>query len=469
MSKFTKVLQLFFLIGLPCLSQQRPAAEMLDPVVIIPSENWAIRVKEIGSPALLADENSSKDMVPASLVKAITAAEGFRFLGKEFKFNTILAFSGTISPTNGKLAGDLLIIGSGDPSFGSARFDRQGDLKELVKILEKKGIQKINGDIIFVSGYFSPPYVSGDWKYADMGNYYAAGAYGLNYQDNRFEVVFQQAEVAGEPCDVIRIEPQPFGVEITSLVKAGEKGSGDQAYIHGAPFAKKLFIIGTIPPGTGEFRVKGALPDPAFQAISDLSRLLKNNKIEVSGDIKVNYSSKDYLKFVENQFDTLEIVFSPDLIELSSFMLKKSDNLIAECIGRSSEIQKTDPVVADHFGFRLRDKSGLSRSNKISAESMVRFLEAQVRQPYFKDFLSCFPVSSESGTLRGRFKDGKLKQKVYAKTGSMSGVRALAGYIVNSGKATHAFCYMINTDDYGQSLELQRRLDQYLESLDLVH
>lgn len=437
-------------------SQTKSFRDIIDPQNEFREKDYSILIRELGSPEVLFDHNSSELFVPASLVKLVVAIS---VMGRDLNKETRLV----AKTRSGKEKNQYRIFqlsGSGDPTFANPKFRREGDLERIVDSLLA---WNAGTDSIFIEDEIltnSP--VPGNWKYADMGNYYAAGLWTLNYQGNSFEVSFQQNSNPGNKCGIVSTVPEVLNFELENHVISGEKGSGDNAYIFGAPYATKMFINGTIPPGTGVFTIKGANPNPPAQLAADLRSLIQKRRLSNPVVLGTNTAREWIWLGEEAPYWSRNLTFEgPSDKKLIAQMLQKSDNLIAEFLfgfGSTNSLGEGQEIV---------DGSGLSRENRLKPKSVVRLLENLTGKERL-ELLGLLPVAGQTGTLSGRFKDTKLEGKIYAKTGSMSGVRCLAGYIVDEGEPTHAFCYMINTENNAHARELQKRMDKYLESLDLV-
>ncbi|MDI9544384.1 MAG: D-alanyl-D-alanine carboxypeptidase, partial [Bacteroidota bacterium] len=145
-------------------------------------------VQEVQSGELPAEMNSAQALVPASLSKLLTTGAALEILGPEKRFKTELAYRGLLE--NGSLKGNLYILGGGDPSLGSEYTEEQAGLflQDWVQAVKQLGISRIEGDIVADPSLFDEEAVSPYWLWEDMGNYYAAGVYGLAVFDNMFRL-----------------------------------------------------------------------------------------------------------------------------------------------------------------------------------------------------------------------------------------------------------------------------------------
>src|ERR1700761_7387345 len=143
--------------------------------------------------------NANTGMAPGSTLKTVTTITAFNILGKDFQYQTPFGYTGTI--TNGTLNGDLIIKGSGDPTLGSWRWETTHDnriLNQMVAAIKKAGITKINGRIIGDDSIYGTQAVPDGWIWQDLGTYYGAGATGLCWHENQFDINLKTGRV-GSP------------------------------------------------------------------------------------------------------------------------------------------------------------------------------------------------------------------------------------------------------------------------------
>src|SRR5690554_5859138 len=176
-------------------------------------------------------------MAPASTLKTITLATAYQVLGKDFKYETNLLYSGVIK--DGVLDGDIIIKGTGDPSLGSDHYKETKAevlLKRWTDAIKVAGIKKVSGAVIADDSMFNGQMAPEGWTWIDMGQYYGAGVSALNWQENKMRVVFAAKGRVGDPVTLVRTIPVSSGVEIVNEVKIGPVGSGDQVYAFSAPY-----------------------------------------------------------------------------------------------------------------------------------------------------------------------------------------------------------------------------------------
>lgn len=410
-------------------------------------------LKEVNTGKTLFEYNSKKSLVPASTLKVLTTGAALGILGKNFQYKTKLVYTGEIDLISGTLSGDLIIVGSGDPSLGSQYFRKKNDsnlvLNEFAEALQKKGIKKIIGNIIADNSCFEND-LPDNWIWSDLGNYYGAGTNGLSYMDNKFSVYFSSHEIGSSakllPFDSSQIELS-FEYEVIA------EGKKDNAIVYGSPKEKIRKITGFIPPFKDSFEVEAALPDPALFLAKSLKKHLIKKGIAVDGNCAVEKNlqlSKE-----------LCVHLSPTLEKIVFYCNLKSNNHYAESLIKTLGFFKNKKgtthagvkVVEDFWknkgietkGIFISDGSGLSRSNGISAEQQSQIL-LQIRKDtnLFQSFYASLPIAGISGSLTGFGKGTAMENNLHAKSGYIERVRAYCGYFTNQSKQECSVSLLLN-------------------------
>ncbi len=391
---------------------------------------------DIENGEIIASYNPDLSLIPASSLKTVTTATALSILGKEFRFQTLLQYDGKIS--EGVLNGNIYIKGFGDPTLGSIQMANNPDLNSILDIfaeqIQKAGIKNINGRIIVDATYFESRATAPTWMYYDIGNYYGAGAYGININENLYKLSFQQKSKIGATPEIVSIEPKIDDLQFTNELTTAGANSGDNAYIYGVPYNNSYFIRGTLPKGSGHFKIKGSIPNPPLLFAKLLNRLLENNNISVCESPIAPLE----IPYVERT--TLFSHYSPTLLDIITRTNKKSINLYAECLikelgkgYRENGIKKTIEYWKnqglDMNGFHLEDGSGLSPRNAVSSRHLSDILRKMTQNSDFIDYLSTFPT---------------LQEGLYAKSGYMDRVRSYTGYIFKNGKR-YSYSFIVNS------------------------
>lgn len=399
--------------------------------------------------------NENKSLRPASNLKILPTASILEIYGEDYKFKTYLKNSGTISEN--KLSGNLYVIGGGDPTLGSYRFNENPTkfIDDWIKTLKEKNIETITGNLIIVDTLFKKQQIPPTWVWGDIGNYYGAGVKSISIFDNQYKIYFNTRVPVDDTVKVIKIEPEIDGMILTNNVTA-KRIRGDKSNIYGVPFCNLRTIDGFLPVNKDSFIVKGSIPNPAMVLAKEFKNKLIQNGINLEGEIKIIYQATKFSKL-----SILHTTYSPPLIDIIDKTNKKSINLYAETLMRHISISKkldgsnssaTRSLMnywknkgVDITAMNLYDGSGLSTYNLISAKQFVDILKIIYSDSLkYKGFISTLPVAGKSGTLRYFLTKSEAKLHVFAKSGSISGIKAYSGYIETKKKNMLAFSFLIN-------------------------
>ncbi|WP_079507370.1 D-alanyl-D-alanine carboxypeptidase/D-alanyl-D-alanine endopeptidase [Mesobacillus jeotgali] len=425
----------------------------------------SIRSAEDGK--LLYEHNGGIRMQPASVLKLLTAAASLSVLGEDYRFTTELLTEGKI--TGGTLLGDLYLKGKGNPTLLPA------DFAEMAKKLKNEGIMKIDGDLITDDSWYDDVRYSEDLTWNDEHQYYGAQISALTASPNKDydagTVIVNVSQGKKGAAAEISLEPDTDFVTIVNETKTVDsKGKQDIRFEreHGTNTIK---VTGTFPADSPKTREWVAVWNPTHYAGSLFKKALEEQGIQVVGKIKNGKAS--------NAMPVLIFHKSLPLAELMIPFMKLSNNGHAEVLIKemgkvvhgSGSWDKGLEVVADElerFGIDtsqivLRDGSGISHANLIPANEMTKLLFQVQKEKWFPVFLQSLPVAGEKdrmvgGTMRNRLKDESQRIVVQAKTGSLTGVSTLAGYVKTAGGETVIFTILLNNlldDRNGREVEDQ--------------
>jgi len=436
----------------------------------------SISVVDAENGRMVGGHQSQTTCIPASTQKLLTTAVAMDVLGEDHRFTTQLMVAGQID--NGVLNGDIYIIGGGDPSLGSPYMDGVPSKNQLLDrwrvAIFRAGIRRVNGRVIGDGSYFGTNGASGGWPWSDLGNYYGSGAYGLNVHENFYFLDFLQRARVGDIPPVQRTRPEVPGLRLTNELRSGPRGSGDQAYIYGAPFGYDNIIRGTIPVGTGRFTIKGGVPDPPLFTAQLLCRALETGGIPVSLPAESDRSVGDGQLAQGRIIDTYQ---SPPLSKLIDRTNLRSNNLYAEALlrevnkaqGRAPHELSATEAVKDWLqkaglptaAIKLEDGSGLATRNFFSAGFMTAFLRHQRRATRWRQSI---PLAGRSGSMRGFLKGTAAEGRLRAKSGSLGAARAYAGYADRADGQQLAFAIMVNNFTI-ESKDLRKKMHTLMVEL----
>lgn len=421
--------------------------------------SWGISVKDAATGRGILERDAQKNLIPASILKVFVTAAAFDLLGPGYRFKTGVYYDGDIS--NGSLNGNIYIMGAGDPSLGSQFIKDARSADDTFRLwadaIKAKGINVINGAVVGDDSLFESV-LPGSWAWEDIGNYYAAGPSALTINDNLYKLYFKPGENPGDKADVLRTEPYLPEMTFENYVLTGPAGSGDNGYIYAFPGRYEAVLRGTVPQGPEEFPIKGALPDPALFAARSFGGFLSRAGI--------NADKKPY-KTGEAHAGKPELVTETEgspLADIVRVLNKRSFNLYAELLLRRLAVSRglkgtaaagikvlKDFLAAqgaDTSELKLVDASGLSRVNMTKAANFTDLLCSVSKKKYFEAFRDTlvFPDDPEAtGYIRRLGSDSLLAAGLRIKSGSMSGVRAYAGYLQTRKGRTLAFTFIVNS------------------------
>ena len=422
---------------------------------------WSLLVKDLKTGEVISDYNSDLSLVPASTLKIITTATALGILGPHYRYETKLEYSGTIDTITGILKGNLYINGSGDPTLGSELFKEKGDTfitEKWAKLIKAKGIKKINGDVIADASAFDDEMIPHTWIWADMGNYFGAGATGLNFMDNKYAVYFNSGDKPGDSTQIKKIIPAIPGLELTNSVTSD--GRGDNAFIFGTPYNYSRYASGTIPLNKINYEVEGSMPDPALFCAQSLRLSLQKEGVNTIGAITTIRQLKIDNRFTNATRTLLFKHFSPSLDRIIYYTNLKSNNLFAETLLKTIAYEKTglgsyyEAIESvkefwtdrgiDVSGLFMYDGSGLSRANGATAKMLTDILTYMAKDTNFKSFYNSLPVAGRSGSIAGLCKGTCAEDNLRAKSGYITRARSYAGYVKNRKGNDLAFTIIMN-------------------------
>lgn len=417
---------------------------------------------------VLLNHHGEKSMFPNSILKLFTTAAALKILGEDFRFCTQLLTTGSIDKK--MLKGDVVILGDGDPSLGGENYSRQ--LSIWARALKEQHIEVVEGSVIGDASCFEQALSPTTWLWEDVGNYYGAGACGLNFHENAYKLVFKLGQKLGAATEIIQIEPSLPHVHLVNEVVSGPEGSGDQASIFGGEFSTTQYVRGSVPLDKATFAIKGSIPDPAQCCAKHLQQVLQKEGIVVNKEARSSFCSARY-----EQAHLVHETYSSKLSEMVYSANHRSHNLYCEAflkkIGQGKHTTGLERI--NHYlkglnisleGVRVMDGSGLSMKNLVTARSMVEFLSRLTKESYFPIFLNSLPCNTKNSEdkLRGLCSSQKLRGKVHAKTGYSSQGESIAGFLTTHSGQKIRFC-IISNHFLGPKSLLRKEMQQLLELL----
>lgn len=397
--------------------------------------------------------NEHKLLTPASTEKIVTLAVAADRLGWNRSYETTVTATGSIE--NGVLTGDLIVVGSGDPTiddwdgYASARF------AAFAATLKERGIRAIAGRIVGDDNAFEDEGIGAGWAWDDLHASYAAPVGALQFNQNTAQLVVSAGQV-GEPAHV-DIVPDVAPLILRNLA-ATSAGPEVTLSVRPEPRSGTIEIVGTVPLAASRTTRNVAVQNPTLYFVNALRAALVRNGIEVRGPA---IDIDDVPPVLHRAPVVLaDQLFSRSLEEIATTMMKVSQNLYAETLFKTAGALETGNASSNGgrrtvrslltgwgvpaSDFLIVDGSGLSRYNLITAEALVKVLAHVYRDERLRDpFLNSLPIGGIDGTLSRRL-GGSASGRVQAKTGSLANARSVAGYLRTADDELFAFAILAN-------------------------
>lgn len=400
-------------------------------------------------------KNEDRRFIPASSIKLFIAAAALDALGADYRFETQIR-----GKQRGAVVEGCTVVASGDPSLSVK------DLEDLVLQLKRKGVERIEGDLVLDLGVFDDVVKGPGWMWDEEPAYWCSPMGPLNIEHNCVEVWVKPAPSAAH-FGSVSVEPRNHYVQIENRSETVK--DGESLEVARRPLSKGTVIdvSGKIEVGSESRRFVVPVKEPHFLAADLLIRLLKENQIWVSGSVRLDK--------VESRAEKLASHESAPLGELIKTALKQSDNMYADCLFKkigevkcgapgtwvkgSQSVREflTRRVGLDCEEMVILDGCGLSRYNLVSPHQMVMFLSWVHREfPYASELKAALSIGGVDGTLKSRMQ--QIQAKVRAKSGTMSGVSALCGFLVTEDHEEMAFAIFVN-NYVKRGREIKRELE----------
>ncbi|HEU5235771.1 MAG TPA: D-alanyl-D-alanine carboxypeptidase/D-alanyl-D-alanine-endopeptidase [Pyrinomonadaceae bacterium] len=440
---------------------------------------FAVKIVSLDTSQLIYEQNSNKFVRPASNMKLYTVAAAFDRLTPDFHFVTSVYAKEKLE--DGKIKGDLIIYGRGDPSI-AARFNN-GDyfkgINDLADRIVAAGVNRIKGDLVGDESYFNGAPVGSGWEWEDLTWSYGAQVSALTINDNAIDLTVRPGAAVGVPVLITTGPPAASFMTIVNRATTSAKGSREDLRIYRGLGANSLEITGTLPIGDAGFLGGVAIPDPALAFVSMLRDALIKRGVKIDGRVRTVTARTggsivpDQLVALAKSPDSMQPVEiaslpSPSFNLIAAQTLKPSQNQYTELIlrtlgktpvsaqdttGRTKDDEENGLEVVKNFlrqagvgdnDVALNDGSGLSRNDLISANTTVQLLTFMSKHKYFAQFRDALPIAGVDGTLRTRMRGTPAEGNVRAKTGSLSSVASLSGYVTTASGEHLAFSMMLN-------------------------
>jgi D-alanyl-D-alanine carboxypeptidase/D-alanyl-D-alanine-endopeptidase (penicillin-binding protein 4) len=416
---------------------------------------WSIAVHSLKRGETLYSYNAFRLQVPASNQKLLTTAVAAERLGWDYRYTTRVYATGPIS-ADGGLDGDLVVVSNGDPTINPRHPQRWSAFDDWARQLAAKGVRRVGGQLIGDDNAFAEPGWGLGWAWDDLAQGYGAPVSALQYNENQVELsIGPTTEVGGRA--IITVSPPGSGLTIDHAVVTAAAGAESSVSLERVPGSPILKVRGQVALGAPPITEYAAVPNPTLLYLNAMREALARHDIFVGGnpididDLRVAPDLSRATLLLEDR--------SAPLAEIVDVTLKWSRNIYAETLLRSmsppgapatsegglanvNETLRRWGISPDYY--IARDGSGLSRYDYLTADALIGLLTYTFLDPAMaENFRSALPVAGVSGNLERRLKGTPAEGRVWAKTGSMSQVRSLAGYLLTADGEPIVFSFIV--------------------------
>jgi D-alanyl-D-alanine carboxypeptidase/D-alanyl-D-alanine-endopeptidase (penicillin-binding protein 4) len=427
-----------------------------------------IDIYNLSTKKILYQENNTRLFRPASNMKILTSAAGLKYLGQDYQFKTSLYYVGEI--VDSILFGHVYVVGGCDPDFTS------NDLEILILNLKNLGIKSITGNLYGDVSMKDSLFWGNGWMWDDDPSTDAPYLSALNINDNAVTIIAEY-DKANDAMKIVSI-PQTGYVNFefkNDSIQNDRRITIDRDWIN----RKNKFVI------EGNFSARNLgyrntiierlnIYNPALYFLTLFEEALSRNGIKFTGDLKIKSLDEHATQIYtfERSYDSVIVNLNKTSDNLSAEMtlLALADKYFGKPASAKNGLKMIDSLIVlcglEPDEYRLVDGSGVSHYNLVSSELLLAILKHfYYEEPaLFQVLYNSFPIAGVDGTLKNRMRNSKAENNVHAKTGTISGVSSLSGYVKNRKGNVIAFSIMVQ-NYYNNSNKARDFIDNICEIL----
>lgn len=426
---------------------------------------FAVKIVSAKTGVVVFENDAYELMSPASNAKLYTVALALDRLGGDYKIRTSLYSNAR--PQDGKLAGDLVVYGRGDPTINPRiRGTLAQAVEPLVAALAGAGVSEIGGDLVADESFIRGPEFGSGWTWDDLEFYYGAAISSLTINDNLVGLAIKPGASVGAPCS---LELSPFTSQFvisnrTATVAAGEKRT---TRVCRQADSNVLFVFGSMPADDKGYTEDVTLRSPAAFFLEQLQSSLAAHKIKLDGKARiVGWLDRQTAPLNLSSMVELGAMESLPMKDIAREVQKPSQNLYTDLllahVGEKTRTSQDSPwETSEELGIRelkkflagagvkpkdvhFEEGSGLSRNDLTTANATVALLLHMSRHPSAAAYWDALPVAGVDGSLRNRMKDTAAAGNVRAKTGTLRWAYSLSGDVRTAAGERLIFSIMLN-------------------------
>lgn len=414
----------------------------------IPGTSLSVLVREIGRDEPLVSYNAAVPRNPASTMKVVTTYAALELLGPAYSWRTRAWAAGPVKDL--VLEGNLVLEGGGDPFMTADRW------WGFVNGLRQAGIERVTGDVVIDNTYFQ---YQGDDRAAFDNRPYRS----YNVLPDALMVNFQTVNVSVVPDAAsgavrVRVNPTPANMEVENSVRLERgpcrRGSGGVVVaMPDGPSGNRLSLGGHYASGCGPLSVTRAVMRAPDFAFGTFKTYWQQSGGKLDGGLRLGPVPADArLVYTHESLTLAEVIRLVNKFSSNVMARHLLLTIGAEKAGRPGTTTAGTRAIVEFLASRgiptrdlvIENGSGLSRTERISAEGLADVLLDAWKSPYAPEFQASLPLSAVDGTLRRRFRSPDMEGRLRMKTGSLQDVSALAGYVNAASGKTYVAVIILN-------------------------
>lgn len=410
----------------------------------------SIQIADVETGRVVAERNPDMAIAPASNMKLFTTGAALDLLDSDFQVTTTVYARGEVDPS-GVLAGDVKIVGRGDPTIGGRFHDGNATavIEQWATDLKRSGVKTIGGNLIFEYGYFDTQYVHPTWPEDQLINWYEAPVSSFSLQEGCVQIRVLPSR-SGQPC-VVQLEPPTSFLNVSNSCVTGR----------GLPFITRqlnsntIIVRGGVPARSGATEVFISVENPIHYFAAVTNEVFAQAGLRVNGKIVITpQDNRPDWRAVSQHTTPMNVLIYVVNKKSQNHYAEQVAKILGAEIGKNGSWEAAAAVVGEWLTtkvgvtpneFRMADGSGMSRDNRASASAFIKLLRYMWKTPWRQDFVSSMPYTGDPDSRFGnRLDKPPYARQIYAKTGYITGVVGLSGYVHAQSGKIYAFSFLFN-------------------------
>ena len=427
---------------------------------------WSVEFFDLDGDSTIFSYDNNNNLLPASNLKLITTAAALKVLGKDYQFKTEFYYTGEIDTNSKTLNGNIVIWGTGDPTIGADYFRDSSLVKfrKLVKQIKYNfDVDTICGDIVIQNDLSYDRWYGKGWDIDDIPYYYAPIISQLSFNENLVKIIIDKNKIETIPHYPFKFKLDTVDIKREKIYRV----MGTDSVIVKARFDKEIRNYVTVQDPFKLFKLqfKKALSrgGVVLKKADNAKLKLRNEKHigNIYSDslaalvLKCNRESNNF--YAEQLFRETARIYALDSLEEKSLFDRKELSY-DEIMSQNQKLYSSLFAIDDASP---KDGSGLSRMNFFSAGMITKTLRIMFKESLFPVYLASCAQPGYDGSLRRKFLSEDINGKLFAKSGSMTGVNNISGYLITDSGRRVAFSILNNYYNYYRGT-MNRRLEEII-------